>query len=108
MADQTTILLDQFKNGQISMDEVQRRLKEIEQTKLKTVTYKLSAKGGVSFYGLRRLPITLYRGELDQIIEIANSPEFKQFLVENDRGLSTKPAKTPVKEVPGPKIKVVA
>ena len=36
---------------------------------MKAVTYKVSPKGAISFYGMRRMPITLYREELDQLIK---------------------------------------
>ena len=36
------------------------------------------------------MPITLYSQELQQIVEIANSDEFAQFLEDNKGKLSTK------------------
>ena len=48
------------------------RVKELE-TELKTkesgsvITYKVSAKGAVSVYGLGRFPVTLYRSQWDQL-----------------------------------------
>lgn len=88
--DSVTALLESFKNGQITMDVVQEHLRELEH---KTVTYKISAKGAISFYGIRRMPITLYREELDQIMNAVNGEEFKQFIVDHNAELSTKPSK---------------
>ena len=35
----------------------------------KAISYKVSEKGCVSIYGLRRFPITLYAGELNAILD---------------------------------------
>jgi hypothetical protein len=112
--DSVVALLDSFKNGQISMAVVQQHLKELEQ---KAVTYKVSTKGAISFYGIRRMPITLYKEELDLIMETINTDAFKEFLREHASELSRKPVKEPtvtkpVKQTvpkttnkPGPKVK---
>lgn len=100
--DSVTALLESFKNGQITMDVVQEHLRELEH---KSVTYKISDKGAVSFYGIRWMPITLYREELDQIIQVVNSNEFKQFIVDHNAELSTKPSKEVKQEQPETKVK---
>lgn len=93
-SDPVTALLDSFKNGNISMEVLQQHLNE-----QKTVTYKVSTKGAISFYGIRGIPITLYKEELDRIMETIDTDEFKQFLVDHASELSTKPVKEEKKEL---------
>jgi hypothetical protein len=42
------------------------------------ITYKRSTKGCISFYGLRKLPISLYPQELAAILKVAQTPEFAE------------------------------
>ena len=53
-------------------------------------TYKVSEKGAISFYGIRRMPITLYLDELNVILETTATEEFKTFISVNDKKLSHK------------------
>jgi len=46
---------------------------------------KVSEKGGVSLYGMRRFPITFYREEWDRILEMAD--EIRAFIRENETKL---------------------
>ena len=86
----TQELLIQVQNGEISIDEAQHKLKQLKLSDLKRVTYKISPKGAISFYGLRKMPITIYLEELEQIVEIANGSEFKEYIKQNTDKLSTK------------------
>ena len=83
-------LLAQVKNGTISIDDAQEKLKQLKLSDLKKVTYKVSPKGCISFYGIRRMPISLYLEELNQIIDITKGDEFKKFIKENSDKISTK------------------
>lgn len=86
----STQILEDLKSGKCSIEEAQEKLSQLKLTELRSVTYKVSPKGGISFYGIRKMPITLYSSELDQIVAIANSEEFKRFVVDNKSRLSTK------------------
>ena len=56
---------------------------------------KITEKGGVSFYGLGRFPVTLYK---DQWLKLINHIDMvKTFLATNDAKLSVKPAKVTLK-----------
>ena len=56
---------------------------------------KITEKGGVSFYGVGRFPITLYK---DQWLKLINHIDMvKTFLATNDAKLSVKPAKVTLK-----------
>ena len=53
------------------------------------VTLKVSAKGGLSIYGLgNRFPVTLYKGQWREIL--ARSDEIDTFLTEHDDELKDK------------------
>lgn len=49
---------------------------------------KVSAKGGVSVYGLQRMPITLYKNQWLRLLDMA--PEIRTFLKEHLNELSEK------------------
>jgi hypothetical protein len=52
------------------------------------VSLKVSEKGGLSVYGLGRLPVTLYREQWEKLLEIAD--EIRNFIRENDQTLKKK------------------
>lgn len=52
---------------------------------------KVSGKGGVSVYGLGRIPVTLYKEQWTQILEMAD--EIRAFLHEHDNELKTRESK---------------
>lgn len=52
------------------------------------VRLKVSEKGAVSFYGLGRFPVTLYKEQWDKLLN--NVEEIKKFLVENEAKLKKK------------------
>ena len=85
-----TQILEDLKSGKYSVDKAQELLTKLKLSELKKVTYKVSPKGAISFYGIRRLPITLYSEEFTQLMEIGNSIEFQKFLVDNEGKLSLK------------------
>jgi hypothetical protein len=90
MSASATQILEDLKNGKCTVDQAQTLLAQMKLTELKKVSYKIGPKGGICFYGIRRLPISLYLEELDQIVAIANGDEFKKFIVDNQKSLSTK------------------
>lgn len=49
------------------------------------LSLKLSAKGGVSVYGLGRWPVTLYRGQWERLLGMADA--IRAFLAENKTAL---------------------
>lgn len=97
MSDETTKLLQKLQNGELSLDDCQKELKS--KTTQKAVTYKVSKKGCISFYGIRRMPISLYLQELESILkvildidgdEMPYGETFQSFVDENDGNLSVK------------------
>lgn len=49
---------------------------------------KVSAKGGISLYGMGRFPVTLYKQQWVKLIDMVD--EIKVFIKENDSQLTTK------------------
>jgi hypothetical protein len=71
--------------------EVERLRAENERLKGqrgRSVSLKVSEKGGVSVYGLGRFPVTLYKEQWAKLL--AMSEEIKAFIKENDGALKTK------------------
>lgn len=83
-------ILEAVKNGKCSVEEAQKSLEKLTIKDNKMIKYKISPKGAISFYGLRRIPITLYKEEIDRLLIIMNSDEFKQFIITNKNMLSVK------------------
>jgi len=81
-------LLQKVATGQISIDEAESVLKNVSDER--QVHVKVTPKGAIGFYGLRRMPIVLYQQELEKILNHCNSEDFKQFLSKNDAQLSKK------------------
>jgi hypothetical protein len=79
----------------MSDDDLQAELARLKaenealKAKEKRGTYlKVSEKGGVSLYGMRRFPITFYREEWDRILGMAD--EIRAFIVQHASRLKTK------------------
>ncbi len=56
-----------------------------------TLYCKVSEKGGLSVYGLQRMPVTLYVEQWTRLLEFI--PTLKQFMADNDDKLKRKEAK---------------
>ena len=62
---------------------------ESEKAKQKKGTYlKVSQKGGVSLYGIRRFPVTFYQEEWDRILGMAD--DIRSFIAEHEGELTRK------------------
>ena len=55
----------------------------------RSVSLKVSEKGGVSVYGLGRFPVTLYKEEWTKLLAMAD--EIRAFIKEHDAELKAKP-----------------
>jgi hypothetical protein len=72
--------------------EIERLKAENERLKSqrgRSVSLKVSEKGGVSVYGLGRFPVTLYKEQWTKLLGMAD--EIRAFIKEHDRELKTKP-----------------
>jgi hypothetical protein len=77
-------------------EDIQAELERLraENERLKTqrgrsVSLKVSEKGGVSVYGLGRFPVTLYKEQWIKLL--AMSAEILEFIKEHDAQLKAKP-----------------
>lgn len=57
--------------------------------KPKAISLKVSEKGAISVYGLGRFPITLYRGQMERLLD--HAPAIRAFIEANAATLSVKP-----------------
>lgn len=71
------------------MEESQKRIAELEELLEKErsknerkFTLKVTEKGTVGIYGLRRFPVTLYKSEMNKIID--NTGAIMEFMRNND------------------------
>jgi len=63
-----------------------------EKQKAPPVTLKVGAKGGISIYGLGRFPVSLYRSQMEKVVELAKSGKIDEFIAANADKLVTKAA----------------
>ncbi len=86
-------ILQQLQDGLITNEEATSMIQAIKTIpSAKKITYKVSDKGAISFYGLRKMPITLYYEELKALEETFNEDDFKKFL-ELNKGVFSMKAK---------------
>lgn len=72
----------------LSVDEAAKLLAELETSKRGTLYCKVSLKGGMSLYGLQRMPVTLYVEQWERLLAFAD--EMRAFLKEHDAELKRK------------------
>lgn len=80
-----------YTNGDLaSMDRstLEALVAQLANKPAKALSVKVSDKGGVSVYGLGRFPVTLYAGQWERLLGMAN--EIKAFIVANEANMSRK------------------
>ena len=80
-------ILAKVQAGELSIDEASKLLTS-EAPKRGQLYCKVSEKGGVSVYGLQRMPVTLYLEQWERLLGFAD--EIKAFIKENDARLKRK------------------
>ena len=70
----------------LRLREENERLKSVRG---RSVSLKVSEKGGVSVYGLGRFPVTLYKEQWSKLLVMAD--EIRAFIKEHDSELKAKP-----------------
>jgi hypothetical protein len=81
-------ILAQVAAGKLSVDEAAKLLADQEAPKRGSLYCKVSAKGGVSLYGLQRMPVTLYVEQWERLLAFGD--ELQTFLKEHDSELKRK------------------
>lgn len=74
--------------GEIEQEEAARLLDDAERLKRGQLYCKVSQKGGLSLYGLQRMPVTLYVEQWERLL--AFSGEISEFMKEHDSELKRK------------------
>jgi hypothetical protein len=75
------------------LEAMQAELKALKATVKNQVRMKVSAKGGISIYGLQRMPVTLYAGQWERIIDMCKSGDLGTFIHDNEAILTRKEPK---------------
>ena len=88
------------------LEAMQAELKALKAKVKNTPRLKVSTKGAISVYGLQRMPVTLYAGQWERIIELVNSGVFADFIAQNEATLTRKGeqplARPAVEDTPAP------
>jgi hypothetical protein len=86
----------EIRGSQMAEEDLKAELErlKVENDRLKSergrsVSLKVSEKGGVSVYGLGRFPVTLYKEQWTRLLTMAD--EIRAFIKEHDTELKTKP-----------------
>ena len=75
------------------LEAMQAELKALKQTVKNQVRMKVSAKGGIRIYCLRRVPLTFYAGKCEKIIDMCKSGDLGSFIMDNEAILTRKEPK---------------
>lgn len=70
------------------LERLRAENERLKQSKTRSVSLKVSDKGGLSVYGLGRFPVTLYKEQWSKLLDMAD--EIRAFIKENDAKLKTK------------------
>ena len=81
-------ILAQVAAGKLSVDEAAKLLADQEPPRRGTLYCKVSPKGGMSLYGLQRMPVTLYVEQWERLLGFAD--DIRAFLKEHDAELKRK------------------
>jgi hypothetical protein len=73
---------------QAELERLRAENETLKAGKKQGVTLKVSQKGAVSLYGIRRFPVTFYQDEWDTILGM--SDEIKRFIQDNQGSLKSK------------------
>ena len=72
----------------VELERLKAENERLKSQRGRSVTLKVSEKGGVSVYGLGRFPVTLYKEQWEKLMD--KSGELKQFIADNDSSLKKK------------------
>ena len=72
------------------LEAMQAELKALKAKVKNTPRLKVSTKGAISVYGLQRMPVTLYAGQWERIMELVESGVFADFIAQNESTLTRK------------------
>jgi predicted component of type VI protein secretion system len=70
------------------LDRLRAENERLKKRSERTMSLKVSEKGGVSVYGLGRFPVTLYKEQWGKLLDMAD--EIRAFITENEPRLKAK------------------
>jgi len=71
------------------LEQLKAENERLKSQRGRSVSLKVSEKGGVSVYGLGRFPVTLYKEQWTKLLAMAE--EIRGFIKEHDAELKAKP-----------------
>jgi len=71
------------------LERLKAENERLKNQRSRSVSLKVSEKGGVSVYGLGRFPVTLYKEQWLKLLAMAD--EIRTFIREHDTQLKTRP-----------------
>ncbi len=80
-------ILARLQSGELSVEQASKLLEE-NKPQRGQLYCKVSEKGGLSVYGLQRMPVTLYVEQWQRLLAFAD--DIKAFMAENDAKLKRK------------------
>jgi hypothetical protein len=81
-------ILEKLAAGEMSVKEADQILAAAEKRQRGSLYCKVSQKGGMSVYGLQRMPVTLYVEQWERLLEFAQ--DIREFAEEHKGELSRK------------------
>lgn len=75
-------------SGDINVEEASKLLEQVEQPKKGSLYCKVSEKGGISVYGLQRMPVTLYVEQWERLLDFGDA--IREFMKDHDAQLKRK------------------
>ena len=82
-------ILAKLAAGEIKIEQASKLLEEAEKEGRGSLYCKVSEKGGISVYGLQRMPVTLYVEQWEKVLGFAD--EIRRFIKEHNAELKRKP-----------------
>ena len=82
--------MNEMNDIEAQMAALKARAAELKARNKNKISMKVSAKGGISIYGLQRMPVTLYAEQWERIIEICKSGDLGTFIADNEALLTRK------------------
>jgi hypothetical protein len=73
----------------LELERLKAENERLKSQRGRSVTLKVSEKGGVSVYGVGRFPVTLYKEQWAKVLAMAD--EIRAFIKEHDAELKAKP-----------------
>lgn len=81
-------ILAQLAAGKLKVEEADKLLADLESPKRGSLYCKVSPKGGMSLYGLQRMPVTLYVEQWERLLGFTD--DLRAFLKDHDAELKRK------------------